>query len=145
MKLVLLRVLLVLVLLGTISCSDKQQKKIAEQHPGFQPNPNWLWVLTTPENTEPCELWLSFEDNGKLRFSYRGFIVDGTYRFDTDLPQYLYINIPTQFNWNEDCKITPDYLSLYNNDTDFAWTMSEDFLYFRKLDKVLKFRKEIIS
>jgi hypothetical protein len=136
---------LTLALTGLISCSTPPQEKIVEQQTDFQPNPNWLWVLTVPDNTEPCELWLSFEGNGKLKFSYRGFMVDGTYRFDTELPQYLYINIPTRFNWNDDCKVTPDYLSLYNDDTDFAWTMVGDFLYFQKMDKVLKFRKEIIS
>lgn len=145
MKLTLLHFFLVFVSIISISCSNTQQNKIAEQQPCFQPNPDWLWVLTVPENTEPCQLWLSFADNGRLTFSYRGFIVDGTYRFDPELPQYLYITIPTRFDWNDDCKVTPDYLSLYNDNTDFAWTMTEDFLYFRKMDKVLKFKKEVIS
>jgi hypothetical protein len=136
---------LMFVLLESLSCSNTQQNKIIEQQSGFQSNPDWLWVLTVPENTEPCQLWLSFADNGELKFSYRGFIVDGTYQFDPELPQYLYINIPTRFDWNDDCKITPDYLSLYNDNTDFAWTMTGDFLYFRKMDKVLKFKKEVIS
>lgn len=134
-----------LVFMGTTSCSDTQQEKIVAQKPVFQANPNWLWVLTVPENTEACELWFSFEDHGKLKFSYRGFIVDGTYRFDTELPQYLYITIPARPSWNDDCKITPDYLSLYTDDTDFAWTIAGDFLYFQKMDKVLKFKKEIMS
>lgn len=134
-----------LAIVTTFSCSTPKQEKIIEQKSSFQSNSTWLWILTNPENTEACQLWLSFADNGTLKFGYRGFITDGTYRFDTELPQYMYIHIPERPNWNDDCVITPWYLSLYNDNSDFEFTQTEDFLYLRKMDKVLKFRKEIIG
>lgn len=138
-------VLPVLLLSVMCACSSNRRDEVVEEKSDFPVNPDWRWVLTVPENTEPCELWLSFQEGGKLKFGYRGFLFGGTYRFDAALPNYLYINIPDRLNWNDDCQITPEYLTLYNDDTDFSWTVIGDFMYFQKMEKVLTFKKEIIA
>lgn len=130
------------------SCSTKSPQveplvKVISQ--SFEFVINYRWVLVSPMDKNLCTLSFIFQENGNLKFYYRGFEFNGTYDIDRELTHYLYINIPTRLNWNDDCKITPDYLSLYNDDTDFAWTVVGDFLYFQKMDKVLKFRKEIIG
>lgn len=138
-------VLLILLLCVMCACSSNRREEVAEEKSDFPQNPDWRWVLTVPKNTESCELWFSFQHDGKLKFSYRGFLFDGSYHFDAELPNYLYINIPDRFNWNDDCIITPDYLTLYNDNTDFSWTVIGDFMYFQKMEKVLTFKKEIIA
>jgi hypothetical protein len=128
------------------SCTKQVQQpeaEITKTTPLFEANEAWRWVLVLPENTEACELWLTFLKNGSLVFGYNQNSFPGDYRFDDVLNNYVYINIPDRPSWNNGCTITPQYLSLYDDSTDFAFTMTDDFLYLQKNEKVLKFKKEI--
>lgn len=144
-KFVILLMLIPSLLTSCTTRITQPEAAVATVTPAFEANEHWRWVLVLPENTEACELWLTFLENGSLVLGYKQNSFPGEYTFDEVLANYLYINIPDRPSWNNDCTITPQYLSLYDDSTDFAYTMTDEFLYLQKNEKVLKFKKEVTA
>ena len=107
----------------------------------FQKNINSRWKLVSPDPGTSCELWLSFLENGNINLSYKGVILEGAYEIDSVLNNYIRINIFEKQGLDSMCAVNPQYLSLYDNNTEFSWSRIDDHLYFQKSEKVLKFEK----
>ena len=76
-----------------------------------------------------------------MNLNYKGVTLEGVYEIDTVLSNYIRINIFEKQGWDNDCAVNPQYLSLYDNNTEFSWSRIEDHLYFQKMGKVIKFKK----
>jgi hypothetical protein len=133
-----------LILLGFIiaCCSSSHEKKESETPLPDTPLINNSWKLVSPEPKKGCELKLSFTNDNKMEMRYRGKEYEGFYEIDSVLANYITINIFNKLGWDESCRVNPEYLSLYDEDTQFSYEIVNDYLYFRKNEKVIIFKRE---
>lgn len=99
------------------------------------------WRLLTPQTTKTCELLLSFHGNHKMLMKYRGESFEGYYEVDSVLTNYITINVFNKQGWDDECDVNPDYLSLYDENTQFSYGILEDRLYFQKNEKSVVFQR----
>lgn len=72
---------------------------------------------------------------------YKGTEHEGHYQIDSTLNNYIRINIQDKLGWDNECSINPEYLTLYDENVEFSYTLTDEFLFFEKADKVIKFKK----
>lgn len=64
---------------------------------------------------------------------------EGYFEVDSLLNNYIRINIFNKQGWDEACDVNPEYLTLYDADTEFSYEVLEDRLYLKKNEKVIVF------
>lgn len=127
-------------MLITVGCSTPKKEPEAELiHAPLISN---SWKLISPKTKENCSLTLSFSDMNKMEMNYLGSSYEGFYEIDSVLTNYITINIFKKLGWDESCHINPEYLSLYEEDTQFSYEIVYDYLYFRKNEKVIIFQQD---
>ena len=99
----------------------------------------YKWKLDNPKPKVGCELSLLFSDNNKMLMNYRGNSFEGYYEIDSTLTNYITINIFNKLGWDEACDVNPEYLTLYDTDTQFSYTILNDKLYLQRAEKSIVF------
>lgn len=136
------QVLVVLIMAGIMACSSSEKgKHEAEIIDTILVNRQYQWKLSSPQPKAECDLRLSFASDNKMIMRYRGTAYEGYYKIDSTLHHYITINIFNKLGWDEACDVNPEYLSLYDNDTQFSYWILDDELFFQKNEKVIAFQR----
>ncbi len=133
----------IIILFGIMSCSTTDQTKERQTRliNTALTDGNYLWALYSPQPGTDCDLQLSFAQNNKILMRYRDVVREGYYEIDSVLTNYITINIFNKTGWDNACDINPQYLSLYDHDTQFSYQILDDRLYFQKNEKVIVFQQ----
>lgn len=100
-----------------------------------------VWRLNSPSTGSACEIFLSFSDNNKMQMIFQGESFEGYYEIDSVLTNYISLNIFNKKGWDDECPVNPEYLTLYDEDTQFSYTLIDSMLYFQKAEKSIVFKR----
>lgn len=126
-----------IILLACGCTANKKEAPVSERNEllGIQ------WILRKPQTTDACELLLSFHEENKMVMKYRGNSYEGYYEIDSTLSNYISFNIFNKQGWDDECDVNPEYLSFYDPDTQFSYTLLDNRLYFQKREKSIVFER----
>lgn len=127
---------LILIMIGCVYKSDPEQ---LVTYDSALVNPGVKWILRSPAPNRGCEFWLSFAKDSKMILGYKGFEFEGYYEIDSTQTHYITINMFNKLGWDNQCLVNAQYLSLYDDDTEFFYQILDNRLYFEKNEKVIIF------
>lgn len=135
--------ILIVVLAVLMACTLKPSPDITDETQAVPTllNAGDAWKLKSPQTGSTCEIFLTFSNNNKTHMIFRGEPFEGYYEFDSVLTHYITLNVFNKKGWVDECPVNPEYLTLYDGDTQFSYTILANKMYFQRAEKVIVFER----